>query len=469
MKRLAPWGLLALALLAGCAPYKYRAAPISPAAVAAGLYSRSLDDPDLRTWMQRSAGFETSSWPLRVWDLHSLILAAYYYNPDLDVARANAVAAEAAIKTAAMKPNPAVGLGPGYEGPSSSQFILGFNFSLPIETAGKRGHRVEGATHLSAASRLQRGQTAWVVRSRVRVALVDYLFASQAAALLHKEVLLRTNYVQLTGSRFRAGEIPLPDLITARIELTALRQTLSTAEGQVATAHTALAAAIGVPDSALAGETIVWQAVDAPPAPRALPRQAVRKLAVENRLDVERALEQYRAAQSELQLQVAKQYPDIDLGPGYNFEEGSNFITLALSAVLPLRNHNQGPIAEAEARRKVAGARLLAVQSAVLADTDRTVAQYRAAYNILTDATDAVEELRRQERSADEIASAGETGQLTVVAARLQTSVARRARLTALRQTQLSLGLVEDALERPIGSGTNPALPRTAPRAHKEF
>jgi hypothetical protein len=58
----------------------------------------------------------------------------------------------------------------------------------------------------------------------------------------------------------------------------------------------------------------------------------------------------------------------------------------------------------------------------------------------------------------------GETDQLAVVAAQLQTSVAERARLDALHQAQLTLGLVEDALQRPISPTITPTLPASAPR-----
>ncbi len=464
MKPIAIWALLFSALLTGCAPHKYQPAPLSPTALASGLYSRSLDDPALRAWMKVSTGFEAASWPLETWDLNSLTLAAYYFNPDLDVARANASAADAAITTAAMKPNPSVGIGPGYQSPPAGQFIMAFDFSLPIETAGKRGYRIANATHLSAASRLQLGQTAWVVRSRVRVALVDYLFAVKAADLLQKEDLLRRNYVKLTELQLRAGEVALPVVTAARIDLTALRQTVSIAEGQVHTTHAALAAAIGVPESALAGKTLVWPEADRALDPSVLPAQTLREAAVWNRLDVQRALEQYEAAQSALQLEIARQYPDINLGPGYSYEEGAHFISLALSSVLPVRSRNQGPIAEAEAQRKVAGAQLLAVQSTVIADSDRALAQYKAAYATLEGATKAVGQLEEQQQSAMRMLQAGEAEQLTVVAARLQTSVAERARLDALRQTQLSLGLVEDALQRPTTAGTTPTFPQNAPR-----
>ena len=464
MKSTAAFMLPALVLVTSCARYKYQDAPISPLAQAASLEARSLDDPDLRSWMKQAAGYQPTSWPLESWDLKALTLAAFYFNPELDVARANAAEASAAITTAAMKPNPSVGAGPGYESGSQGPYTMAFNFSLPIETAGKRGYRIANATHLSLGSRIQLSEAAWAVRSRVRSALVDYLFATRAAGLLRSEETLRLKYVDLTEKRFRAGEIPLPDLTTARIDLTAIRQTLSAAEGRVHTTHAALAAAMGIPESGLTGRTLVWPGADQVPAPAALPAQEMREDAVRNRLDVQRALEQYRAAQAALQLQVARQYPDIDLGPGYNYEEQANFIALSLSTVLPLRNQNQGPIAEAAARRKVAGAQLLAVQSTVIADTDKALRQYAAAYATREEAGHSVSQLEEQQKAAMRMQQSGETDQLTVVAAALQTSVAERARLDALHQAQLSLGLVEDALERPISPNTAPALPAGAPR-----
>lgn len=464
MRYIAAFVLLALVFVTGCAPYKYHAAPVSPLALAQSLQTRSLDDPDLRSWMKQAADYQPSLWPQETWDLKALTLAAFYFNPDLDIARANAAAADAAIKTAAMKPNPSVSVGPGYESGDQGPLTMAFSFSLPIETAGKRGYRIANATHLSLASRIQLAQTAWVVRSRVRSALVDYLFAVQAADLLRNEEVLRSRYVALTESRFRAGEIPLPDVTTARIDLTMLRQTLSVAEGQVNTTHAALAASIGIPESGLTGKALAWPDADRPPAPASLPPQKMREAAVSNRLDVQHALAQYEAAQSALQVQVARQYPDIDLGPGYNYEEGANFIALSLSTVLPLRNHNQGPIAEAEAQRKVAGAQLLVVQSTVIADTDKALRQYTAAYATEKVADRSVGQLEAQQKAAARTLQSGETDQLTVVAAQLQTSVAERARLDALHQTQLSLGLVEDALQRPINPSTTPALPANAPR-----
>lgn len=464
MRHLAAFLLLPLGFFAGCARYKYHAAPISPPALAQGLYSRSLDDPELRSWMSQSADFQPPSWPLETWDLNALTLAAYYFNPDLDVARANVASAEAAIRTAAMKPNPSVGVGPGYESDPTAPFIMAFNFDLPIETAGKRGYRIASATHLSEASRLQLAETAWAVRSRVRASVVDYLFAVKTVEQLRKQEHLQTTYAELLDRRFRAGEIPLPDVTTARIDLTNLRQALRIAEGQVNTTHAALAAAIGIPESGLAERTVSLQGIDAPRNPSSLSSQSMREAAVLNRLDVRRALEQYQAAQSNLQLEVARQYPDINLGPGYSYQQAIHSIALNLSTVLPVRNRNEGPIAEAEAQRKVAGAQFLSVQSMVIAESDKARAQYAATYATLEEATRSVSQFEERQRAAERLLRSGETEQLAAIAAELQTAVAERSRLDALHQAQLSMGLLEDALQRPLDAITVPALPKGAPR-----
>jgi len=453
-----------LAFVGGCAPYRYHAAPISPPTLARTLDARSLDDPSLRSWMKQSVNFQPPSWPLETWDLNSLTLAAYYFSPDLDVARANAAVADAAIATAAMKPNPTVGVGPGYQSPPDGQFIMGFNFDLPIETAGKRGYRVANATHLSQASRLQVAQTAWTVRRQVRAAFVDLRFAEKTTELLREQESEQTRYADLLEARFRAGEISLPEVTITRIDLTNLRQALRAAEGQVNTTRAALAAALGIPNEAFVRKTLTWEPIDQPPAPALLQPQSMREAAVQNRLDVQRTLEQYEAAQSKLQLEVARQYPDIDLGPGYNYEEGAHFISLNLSAILPLRNHNEGPIAEAEAERKAAGAQMLATQSAVIAESDKALAQYAAAYAVLEEARRSTAQLEEQRQTAYRWLKSGEADQLTAVSADVQSAVAQRASLDALHQVQLALGSLEDALQRPIDPGTAPALPKKTPR-----
>ena len=437
-------------------------APLSLPQSATTLESRTLDDPALRVWMEQNAGFKFPAWPLAAWDLDALILAAYYYSPDLDVARANVGAAEAAITTAAAKPNPSVSAGPGFSTSPESPYIFGFSLSVPIETAGKRGYRIASAMHLSDAARLRLGETAWAVRSRVRAALAEYLFSIRTVELLRNEEAIRTENVSLLEKRFRGGEIPWPDVNQARIDLATFRLTLRAAEGQIGVMLATLAAGIGLPAAALEEKTFRWAGIERPPSELSI--DDIRKAAVLNRLDVRRSLIEYEAAQSNLQLEIAKQYPDIDIGPGYNFEEAHHFITLAASVILPIRNRNQGPIGEAEAKRKVAGATLLAVQSQVIAQSDKALAQYRAVRATLDDAVRAFNLQSEQERLTGKAFAAGEVDRLSMIGAQLQTAAGARAHLDALRQGQVALGAVEDATQRPLDASSAAGLPHGAPR-----
>ena len=173
--------------LAGCVHYQPR--PLVPAASVAAAETRTLADPDLATFLR--INHQVSEWPPQRWDLKTLTLVAFYYNPDLDVARADWAVARAGLVTAGERPNPNAGLAAGYNSttPTSviTPWILTLNLDFTIETAGKRGHRLAQARQVSEASRLAIATAAWQVRSRVRGSLLALFSATETIALLQKQ------------------------------------------------------------------------------------------------------------------------------------------------------------------------------------------------------------------------------------------------------------------------------------------
>ena len=172
---------MAGAALVGCV--RYRAKPL-----AAG------DGRRLRVALARRCGAEgvprnqpvIGEWPRRVWELESLTLAAFYFSPELEVARAQWGTAQAGLRTAGQRPNPTVTASPQYNTTTltPSPWIVAINLDIPIETAGKRGHRMAQARHLSDAAKLNIATTAWQVRGRLRRALVDFYAAGEQQRLL---------------------------------------------------------------------------------------------------------------------------------------------------------------------------------------------------------------------------------------------------------------------------------------------
>ena len=433
--------------LTSCAIERYRAAPIVPAETASRFEARNLGDAGLQSFVEKSLGQPISPWPPKLWDLQTLSLMALYFSPEMQAARARLAEAEAAIVTAGARPNPIVDISPGVPSP----YLLTLDFAVPIETRGKRGYRIRSARSLDQAARFDLADSAWKVHSGVRRALLDYLLASRSLELFHSEEQIRTEQVRLLQERFIAGDIPRPELDLARIELSKTHLSISAAEGQVAETKAALAAAMGIPVAGIEGLDFAWTEVDSPPNTQSFSPQEIRRDALLDRLDIRRSLAQYAAAEADLQLEIAKQYPDVQIAPGYTFEERDNFFTVGLSITLPLFNRNQGPIAEAEAKRKEAAATFLQKQAQIIGDSERALAVYSAALNELAEADQSLRQLQDTQLRMTQLAVAvGEEDRLTLNGMQLESAAVARARLDALGRAQIALGDLENAVQRPL-------------------
>lgn len=458
LKRVFPL-LLLLAFCAACAKVQpYRPVPIVSAETAAHLQARSLRDPGLRRFLEKALGRPPSRWPLKTWNLDTLTLAAYDFSPQLQVARASVRLAEAGEITAAERPNPTIQLAPGVPSP----WLFGLNFLFPVQTAGKRGYRIAQAKLATSLARLDLAATAWTVRSAVRQALLNDLLAERTVKIMQALERLRRSRVALLRARLAAGEIASSPVEAARIQLANTRLALTAAQGRLREARAALAAAIGIPVSGLKGANFAWPDFAHPPTPASLSPVAIQREAVLNRLDVRRSLLSYAAAEATLRLQIARQYPNFQIGPGYQFEEGHSYFTVGFSTTLPILNRNQGPIAQAEAARKQAAARLLATQAKVIAQSEQALAGYRAAIEQLDLAEQSLNRLEQvQLRLVRRSFQAGESGRLTLNQARLESTAAAETVFSALGRAQTALGKLEDAVQRPLQPGER-SLPPVA-------
>jgi outer membrane protein, heavy metal efflux system len=442
--------LFAALVLSGCAVHRYQPAPIVPAQTASTLDTRSLSNPGLHTFLEKNVGHAVTPWPPKTWDLATLSLAALYFNPSLEAARARVAESQAAIVTAGARPNPSLGIAPGVPSP----YLFNLDFSVPIETAGKRGHRIQAARSLDEAAQFDLTDSAWKVRSGVRLALLNHLLASRSLDLLRSEEQVRGDQVSILEQRFVVGEIPRPEVDLARIELSKTHLAVNSAEGHLGETKAALAASIGIRVVGLQGLDFSWTDLDSPPSAESLSPEEIQRDAVLNRLDVRRSLAQYAAAEADLQLEISKQYPDLQIGPGYTYEERNSFFVIGFSTTLPLFNRNQGPIAEAEARRREAGASFLEKQAQVIAGSERALALYTAALKELAEADQFLRKLQdTQLRMIQQAVRLGEEDRLSLNGVQLQSSILARARLDALARAQSALGELEDAVQRPLDPG----------------
>jgi outer membrane protein TolC len=193
----------------------------------------------------------------------------------------------------------------------------------------------------------------------------------------------------------------------------------------------------------------------------------VRRAALQGRADILAALSDYAASEATLQLEIAKQYPDVHLSPGYQFDQGDNKWTLGITFDLPVLNQNQGPIAEAMARREEAAAKFNALQAKVLAEIENAVAAFRVSEtnSALLDAL-ANEQIRQRE-AVEAQARAGAAERLDAVNSEVESAAGELAQLDGRVKLLQSVVALEDAVQRPIDT-IKPSVIEPHPLSAKE-
>jgi outer membrane protein TolC len=431
-------------LLAGCATFQPQ--PVSPEKTADAFDTRSLSGDNLRGFLETN--HVTGNWPRDSWDLNALTLAAFYYQPALAEARAQWAAVEATKITAGERPNPTVGFTPTYDTTTPPPWILGLTWDIPIETAGKRGKRIEQANHLSEAAKWDFVSVAWQTRSHVRAALLNLYTARETESLLARQEAAQSNVLRLLEGQLAAGVVSSYEVTQARVALTTTRLARQDATGQSAQARVQLAGALGLPLRALDGVNFSFDGLDQ--FPQDLTAPEIRRDAILNRADVRGALADYAASQSALQLEIAKQYPDLHLGPGYELDQTDNKWSLGVSLDLPILNHNQGPVAEAMANRAAAAAHFLTVQTTAISEIDSALAGYDAALKKTATTKTLLDDMRKQLDSVHAQAQAGEAEPLTLANAEVEYAAGAQSQLDALVKAQEALGQLEDAVQSPL-------------------
>lgn len=430
--------LLSFALLTSCVSYQAR--PISAEAGVQELAGHSLNDPGLRAFLAEQKASQGS------WGVNRLALVAAYFHPDITLARAEADEAAAAIKIAEMRPNPVFTFGPQFASNRVNPITPWFaaaNVSIPLETAGKRSRRTEQAISMAEAARWRVSSRAWTARSRVRAAMLELHGARENMRLLQIEQKLHDEVIKKLAAQMEAGDVSPFELTQARLMLNRTRLALHDAERNAATSEARLAAAVGVSVTALRAVRLDFSEFQRLPATASA---ATRRLALTRRADLMALLAEYAAAESALRLEIAKQYPDLNVSPGFDFNQGQNRWQLGISVPLPL-NRNKGPIAQAEARRATAERRFLAQQSVIQGELDVALAAYTASRAKAGTAAQLAREAATASETTERMVEGGAVSALELTRRQIEASAARVALLTAQIEAQTSAGALEDAMQ----------------------
>ncbi|MDZ7736920.1 MAG: TolC family protein [Gammaproteobacteria bacterium] len=340
----------------------------------------------------------------------------------------------------------------GHRDPAAakSPWLIGIVLDLILERPGKRGARIEQAELNTAAARLEIDQAAWDIRSEVHTTVADLMAAQQKQQSLERRLDVVTDILDLLQRREELGQIAAFELSSSRLELQRLQLELTAQEARIKTARGQLAAAIGVPPAAVRDISINMPAIESLPVRQRVPAADIRGLALQHRYDIRQSLAAYAAQEAALRLEIEKQYPDINLSPGFVFDQSDNVWQLGAAWILPLFHRHEGEIAEAMARRSVLQERFLQLQASIIdrvyqARTDfiGKLDTYQQAVALARDATDYSERIEQQ-------LNAGYADRLQFLRALQAVSEADQAASNSRAELLHSYATLENVLQYPI-------------------
>ncbi len=439
--------LLASVLLCACpSRLPYQPVKLEDEAARGEFPQRAVDDTSLAA-LVRDSGYD-DEWPPKRWRLDTLTLLALYFNPDIDVARAQALASRAALASAARRAPLSVELAAEHHSREvdGSPWSIGAAVSIPIGRHSRREAQLEQATFIADAAEIEIAASMWRVRASVRDALIDLTASSQRSRLLEQQVSIHRELMRLLQRRVEAG------MLSAR-ELGRERTALATAQSQLAIERTAytgavgdLAGALGLPLPTVQSLTIAEDAFH--PTTSVPDANAARAAALRNRLDVHVRLLEFGAADAEVKLAVAEQYPLVRIEPGFFWDQGDSIWSLA-SLVIPPAGA-QAKVREAQARREVAASRFTALQIHAISEVESAREVLVVTRSSVIAAQGIVEQIERQFERVRRYFESGSGNRVELMTAQLNAVQARQHLLDAQVAWRKSAARFEDAVQVPM-------------------
>lgn len=440
--------VLAALSLGGC--QSYRPAPINAAAIALARQQRPADPQAVRTEQARIA--PTAIYDATRWTRLSILAAILVHNPDVAAARAAIASATAQEKAERQAPGATLTLSSEYanDPATSSPWLLGGAVDVPLDVGGRRTARISRAAIAVAIARYDYADTLWAARMQARRAFIDMMIATRETETGQHLLAFRSQQQAAMERRLKAGAVARTDLERVRADVASAAASVDGAQGRAAAARQALAAAIGLPVEAIAPVAFDWPGFDGP-APDTADDIHDRIGATVARADVLKAIAAYDQAESDLRGEVAKQYPAINIAPGYTWERGLIKLPLSVGLALPPFDLNRHAIAAAQAKRAEAGRKLEAVVASANAGLESAINECRLARAALARVRAAdLPIARRLAEQADAQFRRGAIDRTDWTAAQGGVPQAELTELTALARVQTADAALEDALRRPL-------------------
>ncbi|MBC7415158.1 MAG: TolC family protein [Herminiimonas sp.] len=306
------------------------------------------------------------------------------------LARLAVHAAQAAIETAGVSPNPALTLGVAGVNPNigigsgnlrSKTVDSSVRIDQLFERGGKKVLRVQNAAALTDAAEQDAQETRRLLGIAVRQAFYDLLAAQQRVDITGQSAVLADATIKAARQRQQAGDLAPSDVTRLQVDALRARNDVTQASADQVRAQFSLLQLLGHGEQS--GPITASEDWPQPAHSVALDAEAL----LAQRADVKAAMARLEAAQAASRLALAARTRDVSVGVQYdhypssaaNTQGGGNTFSVAIQIPLFLRNQFDGEIRSAALAADSARVTLDKIRSAARNEIMRLLADQRSA------------------------------------------------------------------------------------------
>lgn len=314
-------------------------------------------------------------------------------------------------------------------------------FTLPINGRLDKERELAGRQNDEALF------AAWATEQQVANG-VDRAWVAWSTATLRVQELDRTcdnlqQLAELANALTETGGLSVPAARVFTLEHQQQRVRRENARAEAAAARLEVLRRVGLPPDA-----VVALQPDVAVAPFEATTDARRSsLAESPRLNAQRL--EHRTAEANLQLQIRKQWPDLQLGPLWQDEEGQSRPGLILNLPLPVFTGNDPAIAEARAERELTAEALRATFEQLLQELAIAEIRYAAAVQPASQFRELVTTAEQQIEDARSLAQAGQLDAMLMLDALLRAHDVRMQAIAAEQDASIATITINDLLTDP--------------------
>jgi len=288
----------------------------------------------------------------RAMTLEEAVATALRQNPELEGLRLEAEAAEAQLEKARLPliANPVLetsGSRKELDPEEGAGWVTnyGVKLSQEFEVAGQRSIRIDVAQKALARTGLEIADKERTLRYEVKDAYAAALASKERISLAEEVVRLREDLLDLTRTKYRAGDVSALEVNLAEVEAVKARSELLAAEQSYRDAVLSLQGVMGT-----GGELLPSVEGALKPDIVAVPDRQTLRNGLQERPDVKAASLEVERSNRAVDLVRREAIPNPSLGAFYDRDELRNDVGVVLSISIPLFDRKQAERREARAK-----------------------------------------------------------------------------------------------------------------------